>query len=105
MYDAYHHIISAEKLNEPLSEVYDIAGPICESGDLLGKESPLPKIDDGDLLAVLDVGAYGYSMSSQYNARPRPAEVLVRQGKHELIRDRELFEDLLENQRIPTWLK
>jgi diaminopimelate decarboxylase len=105
MYHAYHHIIAADKLKEPFVGKYDIAGPLCESGDLLGINRSLPKVDEGDLLAVLDTGAYGYCMSSQYNGQPRPAEVLVKNGKYELVRERESFEDLLDNQVMASWLK
>lgn len=105
MYNAYHHIVAAAKLDETPAGRYDVAGPLCESGDLLGVDRSLPKVEEGDLLAVLDAGAYGYSMSSQYNARPRPAEVLVKDGKVEIIRERESLRDLLEGQRIASWLK
>lgn len=105
MYGAYHHILVANKLNEQPKEVCDVVGPICESGDILAKDRPLPKICEGDLLAVLNVGAYGFSMSSQYNSRPRPAEVLVKDGKYTLIREAETFEDLVNRQRIAEWLE
>ncbi len=65
----------------------------------------MPKLIEGELLAILNAGAYAFSMSSQYNARPRPAEVLVKNGRFELIRDRERFDDLLKGQRVPSWLR
>ncbi|MEM3676541.1 MAG: diaminopimelate decarboxylase [Candidatus Bathyarchaeia archaeon] len=105
MYNAYHHIVAAARLDEPPSGRYDVAGPLCESGDLLGVDRSLPGVREGDLLAVLDAGAYGYSMSSQYNARPRPAEVLVKDGRVELIRRRETLRSLLKGQRIASWLE
>jgi diaminopimelate decarboxylase len=105
MYNAYHHIVAATRLDEPSSERYDVAGPLCESGDLLGVDRSLPRVEEGDLLAVLDVGAYGYSMASQYNARPRPAEVLVKDGKVEVVRRRETLQSLLGGQRIASWLR
>ncbi|MBS7652934.1 MAG: diaminopimelate decarboxylase [Candidatus Bathyarchaeia archaeon] len=98
LYGSYHHIIAAGKLDEPPMEEYDIVGPICESGDILARSRHLPKLAEGDLLAILCAGAYGYSMSSQYNSRPRPAEVLVRKGEYKLIRRRERLEDLLRGQ-------
>jgi len=82
-----------------------VAGPICESGDLLARDRRLPKIREGDLLAILNAGAYGYSMSSQYNSRPRCAEVLVMNGKYALIRERETLEIFLKGQRYPEWLR
>jgi len=100
MYGSYHHVLVANKLDYLDEETYDIAGPVCESGDLLAKDRRLPKIQEGDLLAVLNVGAYGYSMSSQYNARPRAAEVLVKNGKCALIREREQLDDLISRQRL-----
>lgn len=99
MYGSYHHIVLANRLNAPEVEKCDVAGPICETGDLLAKDRMLPKISEGDLLAVLDTGAYGYSMSSQYNSRPRCAEILVNKGEHSVIRKRESIEDLLKGQR------
>jgi len=100
MYGSYHPILVANKLNEADKETYDVAGPICESGDLLAKERLLPEIQEGDLLAVLNAGAYGYSMSSQYNSRPRAAEVMVRGGKALVVREREQLKDLIANQRV-----
>jgi len=105
MYGSYHPIIVANKLNESEKEPYDIAGPLCESGDLLARERKLPRIEEGDLLAVLNTGAYGFSMSSQYNSRPRCAEVLVKDGRYALVRERETLETLLERQLLPPWLK
>ncbi len=102
MYGSYHPILVANKLNEPEKETYSIAGPICESGDLLAKDRQLPEIQEGDLLAVLNAGAYGYSMSSQYNSRPRAAEVMIRGGKPVIIREREQLKDLMTNQRVQS---
>ena len=76
-----------------------MVGPICESGDALAKDRELPEVEEGDLLAVLNAGAYGFSMSSQYNARPRAAEVMIRQGKAVVIREREQLDNLMANQR------
>ncbi|MEM2972241.1 MAG: diaminopimelate decarboxylase [Candidatus Bathyarchaeia archaeon] len=105
MYGAYHHILVANKLGAEPTETYDVVGPLCESGDVLAKQRLLPKISEGDLLAVLNAGAYGFSMSSQYNSRPRPAEVLVRNSQYTLIRERETIQDLIQKQRIAEWLK
>ncbi|MEM1606901.1 MAG: diaminopimelate decarboxylase [Candidatus Bathyarchaeia archaeon] len=105
MYGAYHHVIVANNLNEEGREIYDIAGPLCESGDILARDRLLPEIREGDLLAILNAGAYGFVMSSQYNSRPRCAEVLVKDGKYAVIRERERFEDLMRGQHLPDWLK
>ena len=101
MYDSHHdieilregEIISREGYLEPQT----VTGNICESGDILAKDRQLPKIQEGDLIAVLDTGAYGYSMCSSYNSRPRPAEVLVTaNGTIKQIRRRETIDDLLK---------
>lgn len=100
MYGSYHHILVADKLNAKETDNFDVAGPICESGDLLAKNRELPLVEEGDVLAVLNAGAYGFSMSSQYNSRPRAAEVMIRQGKPVLVREREQLQDLLSSQRV-----
>ncbi len=102
MYDAYHEVVVANKVNERASELYTVVGNVCESGDIMAKDRILPKVERGDLVAILDTGAYGFSMSSQYNGRPRCAEVLVCNGKVDLIRSRESIEDLIRNQKIPA---
>jgi diaminopimelate decarboxylase len=104
MYGSYHPIVVANKLNNVEKEAYDVAGPLCESGDFLARDRMLPEMCEGDLLAILKTGAYGYSMSSQYNSRPRCAEVLVKNGKYALVREREDFESLLRGQKIPPWI-
>jgi diaminopimelate decarboxylase len=104
MYGSYHHILVANKLSDQEEDVYDVAGPICESGDILAKDRRLPKMREGDLLAVLNAGAYGYSMSSQYNSRPRAAEILVKGKEYALIRERESFNDLMTYQKVAPWL-
>ncbi len=105
MYDAYHEVVVANKINERASELYTVVGPVCEAGDIIAKDRKLPKVERGDLLSILDAGAYGFSMSSQYNGRPRCAEVLVCDGKADLIRSRESIEDLIRNQKIPARLR
>jgi len=104
MYGSYHPIIVANRLNDPPKEIYDVAGPLCESGDILARDRMLPEVSEGDLLAILNAGAYGFSMSSQYNSRPRCAEVLVKDGRYAPVRERESLEDLIRGQRIPDWL-
>jgi len=105
LYDAYHHIVAANKLNEKPSEKVNIVGPVCENTDQLAKDRMMPKLEEGDLLAVLNAGAYGFSMSSQYNTRPRAAEVLVNNGKAEVIRKRETIYDIYKNVVVPKRLK
>jgi diaminopimelate decarboxylase len=93
LYGAFHRI---ENLTNPEGTIENVcvAGNICESGDLFAIDRPLPQAREGDLLAIRDAGAYGYSMASTYNSRPRPAEVMVRGADHRLIRRRETFDDL-----------
>ncbi|MHA2287211.1 MAG: diaminopimelate decarboxylase [Promethearchaeota archaeon] len=105
MYGSYHHIIPCDlKRNEGKLD-YDIVGPICESGDVLGRGRKLRKLRESDHLAILDTGAYGYVMSSPYNSRPRPAEVLINNNSIYEIRKAETFDDLLKAQKIPEHLK
>ncbi len=99
MYGSYHQILVANKLEAAAKETYDVVGPLCESGDALAKDRGFPVVEEGDVLAVLNAGAYGFSMSSQYNARPRAAEVMIRQGKPVVIREREQLDNLTANQR------
>lgn len=105
MYGSYHHIIPCEENEGAQLKTYDVAGPICESGDILGKERELKGIKEGDYLAVLDAGAYGFTMSSPYNSRPRPAEILINNGQVYPIRDAESFDDLIQHQKVPDHLK
>jgi diaminopimelate decarboxylase len=105
LYGAYHHIEVANKMLAKNEKLVNVAGPLCESGDFLGKERMLPKVEPGDILVVFDVGAYGLAMSNQHTAQPRPAMVLVNSGRAEIIRERETYEDLTRLDRIPEWLK
>jgi len=105
MYGSYHHIIPIEEVKEAQKFSYDIAGPICESGDILGKERTLQELKEEDFLAILDAGAYGFTMSSSYNSRPRPAEVLINNRKSYIIRKAESIDDILSPQQIPDHLK
>ncbi len=95
MYDAYHEVVVANRAQEPLQNLCTIAGPICESGDILAEDRSLPVVRVGDLIALLDTGAYGFAMSSQYNARPRCAEVLMEGGNAVVMRRAETVDDLI----------
>jgi diaminopimelate decarboxylase len=101
MYDSYHEAVVANKAGDKDAGTYTVAGPVCESGDILAKDRQMPHVVKDDIIALLDAGAYGYCMSSQYVGRPRSAEVLVHDGQAELIRKRETYDDLLQNQLIP----
>ncbi|HEY9245865.1 MAG TPA: diaminopimelate decarboxylase [Candidatus Methanoperedens sp.] len=104
MYDSYHHVVLANKASSAHEKTYTIVGPICETGDIFARDRELPHVEKGDIVALLDAGAYGFSMSSQYNGRPRCAEILVVDGMADVIRDREDVEDLIGKQRIPVRL-
>jgi diaminopimelate decarboxylase len=95
LYEAYHQIVPTTYLKDKF-EVADVVGPICETGDFLAKRRKLPLVQRGDFLAVMTAGAYGYSLASNYNSRPRPAEVWVDGKDAELIRERERVEDWLK---------
>lgn len=99
-YQAYHKIIPVEE-KEDENEIVDVVGPICESSDFFAKERKLPKMKKGELLAIMSAGAYGFVMSSNYNSRPRAAEVLVDEEEFYIIRKRETFEDLFGLEIIP----
>jgi len=99
MYDAYHRVRVAGKTGE--AGAYDVAGNLCESGDILARDRRLPDTKAGDLIVIENAGAYGYSMASSYNSMPLPAEVLVRGGKAELIRERQSIEEVYIRQKIP----
>jgi diaminopimelate decarboxylase len=96
LYDAYHEIIPAYlDVNSARHETVDVVGPICESGDFFARGRELPVVNEDDLLAILDTGAYGMALASNYNTRRRPAEVLVDGKSVKLIRRRETMDDLL----------
>lgn len=103
LYGARHRVVPVTNLDRNPERV-EVVGPVCESGDFLAHACPLPLVDQGEYLAVKDVGAYGFSMSSRYNSRPRPAEVLVRGEEAFLIRERESLDDLTLRERIPRFL-
>jgi diaminopimelate decarboxylase len=104
LYGARHSIKPVtQRAGEPIKA--DLVGPICESGDFLAKELSIVEPEAGDLLALFGAGAYGFIMSSNYNSRPRPAEVLVKGEEHGLIRRREEPDDLVRGETIPSFLQ
>ena len=99
LYGAHHDLLPVrEKTGQTIKG--DLVGPICETGDFLATDREMPDFVSGDLIAVMSAGAYGFSMASNYNARPRPAEVLVDSGSYRVVRDRESFEDLVRGERV-----
>ena len=111
LYDAYHRVWPLVATAGPGLEGEgdgriraDIVGPICESGDFLALDRVLPAVERGDRLVVFSAGAYGSVMASNYNTRPRPAEVFVSGDRFSVVRERETFDDLLRRERIPEGL-
>jgi diaminopimelate decarboxylase len=104
LYEAYHHILPARK-NKRAEILADVVGPICESGDFFARERKLNAPARGDLLAIMSAGAYGFSMSSNYNGRLRPAEILVKGSEYFVIKERETLVDLIRGEKIPGFLK
>ncbi|MFH1397040.1 MAG: diaminopimelate decarboxylase [Candidatus Omnitrophota bacterium] len=102
LYEAYHNILPVEGIGKGIGKVekVDVVGPICESGDFLAKDRLLPCVKAGDYLAVMSAGAYGFSMSSNYNSRRKAAEVMVRKNKSRVIRRRDTYQDLIMKEII-----
>lgn len=102
LYEAYHDILPVTPRASADRQTADVVGPVCESGDFFARERDLPSLDSGDLIAVMSAGAYGFVMASNYNSRPRAAEVLVNGTEAHVIRERDNFEDIIRNEKIVT---
>jgi len=102
LYGAYHEILPVREPVAKERQQADVVGPICESGDFLAKDRLMPDVQPGELLAVMSSGAYGFSMSSTYNSRPRVAEVMVSGGSFQIIRQREGYDDLVRGETVST---
>jgi diaminopimelate decarboxylase len=95
LYNAYHEIVPVRAKEGAAGEMVDVVGPVCETGDFFARDREMPEVKEGDFLAILDVGAYGMVLASNYNTRPRPAEILVDGKRAQVIRRRETVEDLM----------
>ncbi|RLB33807.1 MAG: diaminopimelate decarboxylase, partial [Deltaproteobacteria bacterium] len=104
LYSSYHAIQPVVKRNRGMIRA-DVVGPICESGDFLARDREIDAYEPEELMAVMSAGAYGFTMSSNYNSRPRVAEVMVRGDEYYVIRERETYEDLIRGERIPGFLE
>ncbi len=102
LYNAYHEAVPVRSASGRV--VADVVGPICETGDFLARSRELPELSRGDFIAFMSAGAYGFTMASNYNSRPKVAEVLVRGDEWFLVRERETYEDLVRGERIPQFL-
>lgn len=105
LYQAHHDILPVRQVPNASTAVFDVVGPVCESGDFLAQGRTMPAVRAGDLLAVMSAGAYGFTMASNYNSRPRTSEILVKGGESFVIRERETFDDLVRGERIPAFLE
>jgi diaminopimelate decarboxylase len=103
-YDSYHQIVPLARNGSKTTVSSDVVGPICESGDYFAKDRPLPKVGEGDYLALLSAGAYGFVMASNYNSRGFAAEVLVNKNQAAVVRPRQPVDEIWATESIPTWL-
>ena len=103
LYGSYQRIQPVHR-KDRIETTVDVVGPICESGDFLAKDRKIPKVEPGELLAVMSAGAYGFTMSSNYNSRPRVAEVMADKNRFGVVRKREEYEDLIQGESIPDFL-
>ncbi len=101
LYQSYHQIVPVKQSDKIDNRKIDIVGPVCESGDFFAQDREMPPLREGDLLAIMSAGAYGFVMASNYNSRPLPAEALVRGDKFSLIRKRQTFDDIVRDE-LPT---
>jgi diaminopimelate decarboxylase len=103
-YQSVYRAVVANRMSAALTQTVTIAGKHCESGDILIKEAIVPQTEPGDIFVVMGTGAYNYSMASNYNRLPRPAAVLVNEGEAQLILERETYDDLIRQDRLPNRL-
>ena len=98
LYGAHHDILSLRKAEsgKRKAEKFDVVGPICESGDFLAKDRQMPELNEGDYLALMSAGSYGFSMASNYNCRLKPAEIMVKGNKFYTVRKRDSYLDLVK---------
>lgn len=105
MYESWHDIVPLQRDTSRRALIADVVGPICETSDCFAKDRQLQELGEGELLAIMSAGAYGFSMASRYNSRPLPAEVIVKGSTFELINARESTEQMLANEKVPTFLR
>jgi diaminopimelate decarboxylase len=103
LYQSYHEIVPVLAPPNDTRGIVDVVGPVCESGDFFALDREMPEVREGDLLAIMSAGAYGFVMASNYNSRPLPAEALVRGDKFALIRRRQMWKDLVHGEVEPGW--
>ena len=101
LYEGWHQIVPLNKPASNATEKVDVVGPICETGDFLAQDREITPVNEGDTLAVLSAGAYGFTMASNYNTRPMPAEILVDGSKAHVVRERQTLDDLIKGEHVP----
>ncbi len=104
LYEAYHEIVPLARANGALVKS-DVVGPVCESADFFCKDRPLPKLEQGNYLALMSAGAYGFVMASNYNTRSMAAEVLVHGNRAALVRERQPLQEIWAGEKVASWLK
>jgi diaminopimelate decarboxylase len=105
MYDSFHEIVPLRRDTTRRALVADVVGPICETTDAFAKDRQIQELGEGEFVAIMSAGAYGHVMASRYNARPIPAEVLVKGSAFEQVGARETFEQMISNEKVPAFLK
>ena len=100
LYEGWHQILPTREASSTAQELSDVVGPICETGDFLAQNRELPPVVAGDLLAVMSAGAYGFTMASNYNTRPMPAEVMVSGSEVTLVRERQTLDDVIKGEHL-----
>ena len=105
MYESFHEIVPIRRDTARRALTVDVVGPICESGDCFAKDRQIQEVGEGEVIAFMSAGAYGYAMASRYNTRGMAAEVLVRGSAFELVNARETFEHMISGEKVPAFLK
>jgi diaminopimelate decarboxylase len=100
LYEGWHQIVPLKQPETTATEVVDVVGPICETGDFLAQNREIPMVKEGECIAVMSAGAYGFTMASNYNTRPMPAEILVDDAKAHVVRDRQTLEDVIKGEYV-----
>ena len=100
LYEGWHQIVPLKQPQGVETELVDVVGPICETGDFLAQNREIPLVKEGEYLAVMSAGAYGFTMASNYNTRPMPAEILVTEAQAHVVRERQTLADLIKGEHV-----
>jgi diaminopimelate decarboxylase len=102
LYQGFHEIVPVKEPRDELLAIVDVVGPVCETGDFFALDRPLANVESGDILALMSAGAYGFTMASNYNSRPLPAEVMVTGSEARIIRRRQTYADLISLETLDS---